>query len=85
MKKRRTRTKERDALAASMQEIRQRIDTVNRLFDTADNDLLLDACIYELKYLRLRYAYLMQLARDAALHAEEIQPQQTVILAPVES
>ena len=81
MKKRHKPSNESKALLASMQEIRSRIDIVNQLFDTTTDELLLDACVYELKMLRLRYAYLVRLAREES-HAVS-EPRSEEILVPI--
>ena len=85
MKKRSRRTKERTELSEALRETKLRIDTVNQLFDVIDDTVLMDACIYELKFLRLRYAYLMRLAREESVKALTSTEAQTVVLTPLET
>jgi len=70
----RTRKKQASELFLALQEINDRIEAANSLFNTTTDETLLDACTYELKYLRLRHAYLLRLARQDAQRAKAPEP-----------
>lgn len=77
MKKSRSRTAEKEFLASALAEIGREIAETNLLFNQTTDELLIDACIYKLKYLRLKYAYLMHLARLET--QSEYETEKTVI------
>ena len=70
MKKSRRKRSELLNLTTAIAETGRQIAETNQCFNQATDELLIDACIYKLKYLRIKYAYLVHLAR---LEAESEQ------------
>lgn len=62
-------TQEGKDILSTIEEVKKQLESAQRRFDSADEEILIDWCIYEIMALQRKYAYFLKEAKDMGIMA----------------